>query len=1083
MASAFASRFVLLVILFCSVSCAFTLNQTVSLVHASSRISKSFVPTATSLLPPLPPVPSSNLVHSEDPIFTGGVYRVSANFIKFPSDVADIINKARSEKKPVEVYAIHIAMSGSVQLSGIPNLKIISHTCTFLSTTYFTTRGTRPSYKSRSAAQGVTPSKPPRSGNSGSVYLMCSHLASSRSVTVSFFMQGTSGLSGQRGGKGRNGIDGTPGVAGRCRKKKIFGIRIKCKKSYGRAGKASTAGTSGARGGSGGDGGNGGNLSVTYQSSGRFPLKFLTYEKGGIGGPGGYGGLPGKNGKYIAPILYMTSCSRRCNPRQKRETRPTLPTLRSGARGSTGRAGRSGYSVFAKSWNPQHMRIGNDDFVRFFGLAERYYNNLVLSGSASAATIKEATAVMDTVAFFADIRGKIRLPGYSSALVRTMGERARLAKKAVQLRAAIFGPAALSRAAPTSLGAEVSAELRYADALQAQMSTSRLQSNVLGAVTEAAAISIPATNFNALRADLRAQRDKFRRAVLDTEARIEDAAATIREEVDKHVIKKKEAADRERQKRMFKALTSIVNIAVGVASLNFKSIFSSTKTIIGTIKDIKVSFDDIEAITSTVEGIRDDFKQLRNETKEIKELLSTAQDVASHVSTVRDGFKKAAVAQCSFADLQALMRDAPDRVDKFPNLVVYDSDFAQIDDIGAVAELSKALVKVRASKLTAQFSCVLGDRLEDVPSVRVAFDNFFTLTTTRIDVLARMVDIDIELRQLKVREDGVLAQRDSLKRLRSSAGSLSARGNALAALAVAFERARMRTVEVLDRLATSYENVALRSFQPLLNAFAKEQLSDNGVCGFQAAKQYARLARLHADLRRSFQGAMQCTAQREVPGVTYYSFDITAADSPEVFGIDRRSGGLRTGADNRTAIMLDIAKHCAMYGGNHPPPRMLATPGAPPATCFPNKHTYNARMVSIAVELVGGDDSKLPPGRRSVFASISQAGPQTFHAKPGHFKSVQMKPLQFALGFIPLTKAAPPAIVYHTTCFVGGAGLTSVSVDSPRVCPSPFSAYSLQLGYVHDERLKAYLATVQAIRIHTKLVAYSNSNTASVCFE
>lgn len=727
-------------------------------------------------------------------------------------------------------------------------------------------------------------------------------------------------------------------------------------------------------------------------------------------------------------------------------------------------------------------RINNDDFVRFFGLAERYYNNLVLSKTASAATKREAMAVMDSVAFFADIRGKAKPNTYTSYLVRTMGERARVAKKAVQLRDSIFGPAALSRAAPVSLGAEVSAELRYADALQAQMSTSRLQSNVLGAVTEAAAISIPATNFNALRADLRAQRDKFRRAVVDTEARIEDASATIREEVEKHVIKKKEAADRERQKKMFKALTSIVNIGVGIASLNFKQIFSSTKTIIGSIKDIKVSFDDIEAIKSTVDGVREEFKQLRNETKDIKDLLSTVQDVASNVRTVQDGFKKAAVTGCSFAELQALMRAAPDRVDKFPNLVVYDSDFSQIDDIGAVGELSKALVKVRASTLTAQLSCVVGDRLEDVPSVKAAFDNFFTLTATRIDVLSRMVDIDIELRQLKLREDGVEAQRDSLRRLRVSAGALRARGNALAAMAVAFERARMRTVGVLERLATSYENAALRSLEPLLHAFATEQLSDNGVCGFDAAKQHARLAKLHAQLRRAFEAAARCAADREVPAVTFYSFDISRADSPDLFAPDGRPSALRTGAANRTALMLDISKHCAMYGGNHPPPRMLPAPPAPPAACFPNKYTYNARMVAIAVELVGGDDSKLPPGRSSVFASISQAGPQTFHSKPGHFKSVQMRPLQFALGFIPLTNSAPPSIVYHTTCFVGGGGLTSVSVDSPRVCPSPFSAYSLQLGYVKDDALNPYLATVQAIRIHTKLVAYSNSNTASVCF-
>lgn len=301
MALTIVGRTILLIALFCYVSESFALNSTLYLTP-TSRVTTSFALTAPSLLPPLPPVPSKNLVHVEEPAFSGGVYRVSANFINLPSDIAGVLSKARAEKKPVEVYAIHVAMSGSIYLIGIPSLKIISHTCSFLQTTYFRTYGTRPSFSPRTAAIGVTPSKPPRWPNSGNVDLMCSHLVSTRSATVYFYMQGRRGLSGVGGGKGRNGIDGTPGVPGSCRGKKIFGIRYKCKKRYGRAGKASTAGTSGARGGAGGDGGDGGKLSVTYQSTGRFPLQFRTYENGGRGGIGGRGGLPGTNGKYIAPI-------------------------------------------------------------------------------------------------------------------------------------------------------------------------------------------------------------------------------------------------------------------------------------------------------------------------------------------------------------------------------------------------------------------------------------------------------------------------------------------------------------------------------------------------------------------------------------------------------------------------------------------------------------------------------------------------------------------------------------------------------------------------------------------------------------
>lgn len=1071
---------VIVVFLLCSIVSAATpgddfVNTTVA--RASFQLPKA----GASSLYDSPTIPTKNQLYIEPPVLTGSSYRVYGNYIRFPSDISDVISDAKSQKKGIEIFAIHVHMTGYINLAGVPHLKIVSHNCVMSSGTYIWTYGTRPSYSRVAGATSVTPPKQPSVSDSGHVDIMCTQITSPSAARLGVYTYGLSGIRGRNGGPGRSGSDGTPGKAGFCRSKRIkfIKLRIKCETHRGHAGRPSTAGSSGARGGSGGDGGDGGNFNLIYDSIARHTLSVATNEAGGRGGTGGSGGAAGKNGKYIARINYVTGCSSRCKvgSRYKTEVRPRLPTLRKGSTGSSGRTGRSGVTKISTRLDSTTTSITDQDIVRSLLLAERYYNDLVLAES-----FQEAVSIMESIYTISIKRqqatgklGSVRI----NPMIRTIGDRALMARKTLQLERSLFGPAALSRIAPISIGKELESELKYLEALKDQMTSSKIRSDVLAVVTAAAAISIPATDFGAARRNLQSQRDTFRRAVVETEARIEDASSTIQVEIEKHIAKKQDEADRARQGKIFKAIKSVVNIAVGVASINFVETFNSAKAIIGTIKDIKVSFDDIKAIKSSVEDIRDEFKKLKNETDLIKEVLSTAVDVAGEVKTVTEAFKKAeSSSTCSFADIKALMQAAPDRIDKFPNLVVYEADFSEIEDIGVVSDLSKALVNIRASTLTSQFGCVLGEKLEDLPAIKTAFDNFFTLTETRVNILSRMVDIDIELRKLKISEEGVLAQKSSLQVLRTSVGTRTT-SNAVAILGVVFENARLRVLETMERLANSYEHIVLRDMQKVIKAYAEKQLSDNGVCGFDQSKLYSTVVKLHVDLKYAYQVAHRCMTSRESPSTAYYSFDITEMDSPELF-----AGGLRPGKDNEIALKLDIEKNCAFYAGNRPPSRGMSAPPLPQSACFPNQFTYNARMISIGLELVGGDEALLPPYAQSAFSIIDQVGAQSFHSKPGTFRKLDMSPLQIGLGFLSLTtKGSSSDVVYHTTCPVGGAGLTSVDLDAPRVCPSPFSTYSLKIGHIRDTSLDPYLASVKAIRIHTRLVAFSRRDTASVCFE
>lgn len=1006
----------------------------------------------TAKLPPVPIAPTTKLATVVPPALNVNKYSVSANYIKFPKDVQATINLAKRRKKQLDLFALYLDLSGSIDLRGIPSFRVFAHTCVLSTKAVIINMNALPLSRTRliSAAIGVTPRKAQSGNHAGHIDIVCKHIKSRvPAARLQFSQSGGAGKSGAAGGRGRNGIDGKPGHRGRCKKRKVLGVRVSCKRRTGHAGVNSTPGKDGTRGGSGGNGGNGGNLSLTYE---KLDVRIVPFSAKGFGAIGGVGGAPGRNGKFIENIYYVSRCSSKCHERKTLENRPKLTTPKRGPLGYRGTNGRDGIISIGTIFNPGRTSFRKHDFLRFIALAERYTNDLILSKRSC----EESISVLDTIITVATYRTDIKV-------LQSLSQQAALTKKGILLRKGIFGPATLSRSAPVPIATELKDDIQYVEALKDQITSSKLKTDVLSVLIATTSISIPATSYNLLRRNLQAQRSTFERAVLDIEANIENALGVINFQVEDHVLAKRDAIEAAKKKALFKAVLSVVKIGVGVMSLDFKSIFGAPEKIIGAIKGVKFSLKDI----------KDRFGKIGKAT-DFKGLLKSASKISKNLDIAKKGFAKAEAVGCSFNDLKKLLVDAPDRVDKFPNLVDFKSDFSKIQDVGVVTDLSQALLQTRSSELTSQFSCVLGENLEDIPALKTAFENYFTLSGSRLEILGRMVDIDIEIQQLSVMEQGVQAQKDELKALQKSVRGHTKEA-ALAILSITFEYARMRAIETLVRLSSSYENLLLRDMGAIIISYAKKRLDENGALGLNAGAQYANLVKLEGDLKKSFRNAQSCFTSREIPSIGYYSFDITPKNNPALF-----SKKLRTGPDNRASLMLDISKNCAFYAGSEPPPRMLTNVDSR-SVCLPNLFTYNARMSSISVEFIGGDEKLLPKGRTSVFGIIDQVGLQSFHAKPNVFRDYDMPPLQIPLGFLSVKTKQGAVLQYNPTCFAGDKGLGGVSIDSPRVCPSPFSAYMLQIGHVEEKSMHSYLNTIKAIRIHTRLVAYTSSLNANIC--
>lgn len=1014
------------------------------------------LPIPTPLPPSSPHIykPSSTNVYTESPTFTGGSYRVSGNNVQFPKDLSDTFNRAKAERKPLDVFAIHISFDEQIVGTGIPELRIFAHTCTLpYHDTYLSMYGSNDTPTPKKGFPNMTPPKAPSGANGGNVYIVCINVIRRKGI-LHVRTKGKAGGYGGTGGDGSNGVDGTPSERGDCKFK-----WFKCRRDYGKTGRLSTSGRDGARGGSGGDGGNGGDFSLYYINKSP-ELETTPTHVGGYGTLGGPGGNPGKNGRVFEPIHLVSGCKSICREVRVLETgRVPLRTSVRGNRGYNGRTGNPGTVDVKQGLSSVMKSFSVEDILRFYALAERYYNDLVI-GKASC---PEAISVMNTVSLLSKVYPTV-------PVLNSIAQRAQVNMKGVQLRKNLFGPATLARSAPTTIGDELFRSLRYAKAINEQMNNMQLETNLVSIITKTTAISIPATNFNVLRADLMAQRNTFQRGVEDVERSLSSSRFAVSDAIQAYIRKLKEEAEKRKAKAIIKGVLSIVSIASGLIKLDFNQVFQSANEVIGSIGDIDISLSNLK---ETVEG----FKKVKKEFDEVKDLVEEKLNLKGNVKNVKNAINavESKSSSCNLQEIKELMNAAPDRTLKFPNLVDFGDDFSEIEDIGVIAELSNARLGVRSSKLSGQIACLFGAKLEDIPTLRSAFDNFFILTGSRIDILSRMVDIDIELRQLRVSEEGIQSQKRALQHLEGEIGRTSP-SNLLVSLSISFEQARMQVIKNIERLASSYSNIALRPMSEDIQEYASRRLRGNGAFGFSSSVQYVNLARLEDDVKSRFNRAHGCTTKREIPAPAYFSFDLTQENSPAVF-----SGGIRTGPKNRTALVLDINDNCAFYANSRPATRGLEGTN-PRSQCIPNKVKFNSRMVSISVELLGGDDSKLPSGWSSVFTNIEQVGFQSFNAKPGLLTGFEVEPLRIGMGSIRLRSGGPSDVLYNPTCTAEVGGLGTVNLDSPRVCPSPFSTYFLQIGLSETAQIHEYLDTVSTIRIHTRLVSFCDERTARVCF-
>ncbi|KAK1866051.1 hypothetical protein I4F81_008571 [Pyropia yezoensis] len=176
-----------------------------------------------------------------------------------------------------------------------------------------------------------------------------------------------------------------------------------------------------------------------------------------------------------------------------------------------------------------------------------------------------------------------------------------------------------------------------------------------------------------------------------------------------------------------------------------------------------------------------------------------------------------------------------------------------------------------------------------------------------------------------------------------------------------------------------------------------------------------------ATLFRVFRRSAVCLG--EPPDRRFFFFDVPV-NPLNTSGV--ASGGgpppvlLRSGAAVKFPFTLSFFGDCSAFGRISPPTLDLPA-GTTSNGCAPNRNRFNTRMVSMGVELLGGDDALLPPGRTAVAAFVDQVGRQTFRRS-----------------FVDIV------------------------------------SYLLQLGRFPSAPLDTYLRTVQTVRVHA-LVSSSSS--------
>ena len=134
----------------------------------------------------------------------------------------------------------------------------------------------------------------------------------------------------------------------------------------------------------------------------------------------------------------------------------------------------------------------------------------------------------------------------------------------------------------------------------------------------------------------------------------------------------------------------------------------------------------------------------------------------------------------------------------------------------------------------------------------------------------------------------------------------------------------------------------------------------------------------------------------EMPAQASYTFEVTPERNPELYKLGRRIG-----PKYPSVLKLEVKRRCPIYASALPL-RVCFDFVEGSSFCRLNDIPYKVRLISMAIEIIGGDKPLLPSCHSSIYAVVKQIGKQTFQTSTGIYKSFQVDELRIDLGFVSL---------------------------------------------------------------------------------
>ncbi len=951
---------------------------------------------------------------------TNAGFRVSGYELSLAeTSLASKITNAVKAKNDISIYAVSLKFPASIDVSGVSIFRVYAHSCTALDSdgsVAIRNRGVNgtnaPTVKPPPADTGKTGKKGDAGetgGTGGTVLIYCGNWTSNTTLTVD--VMGGKGGKGGVGGNGGDGKVGSKSSNGSCK-----GGFFKCRGTEGKRGSPSGDGGRGGSAGNGGIGGNGGYVAVVKSEL----LSTNIILSGGAGGSTGSPGKGGKGGPTFPPFKKITNC--RCSSGfcAKCKFKTTTIKARKTSNGSEGSAGSSGKSgvvgTFLSVDNPTKLPktlVPKKNVMIWLRLLRRYVSDRLLSVEGLNPNSAETQEVVASGLKVLDTvrAGADLLPNNLAASQKQTTD---VLGTRLKTGSGYFGRAVLQRTSPNDIKEQLDIEYDYADQVADTVDRAIKEQNLLSVITRATEIALPAKNFYQLERNLWQRRDLMVSAVSRIERQIDSALG----DAQTRLANAEGEAIRKEIRGQVNLILSLISAAAGLGNaVSGQNPFA--------------------AVSSVIEVGR----------------------------TVNDIVQSSRSSGCSINDLAALLEKGADLDlrDGFPSNRDFKQNLSKLNRVDLIGIVRNAELESKAAELTSQLACVFStDGWGTLPAVRAAFDRIFINAAARADLVDSIVDIDAEIVALGVERAGVYQQEAELAALAKNGRGALARAPTIDALTAKYESARESVLQALASLASSFKLVSLVEFNDIIADYARFRLNNNGIVS--VAAEHIELVKARVKLLRAFRNRAECLG--ELPDQRFFFWDMPINNTVRGGVVEP----LKSGPKQQFAFQLSWYSDCGMYGRTTPPVRDL--PNLKPPFCAPNRVVFNTRMLSMAVELIGGDKSLLPKWRTAVSAFVRQIGRQTFRHTQNSTQSLNTAALFVPLHDVPLDDGTQ----LEMRSFCSPTTNVNSFVDKPRSCPSPFSTYMLRLGRASDAELDKYLATVTHVRVHLQV-----SSTSSIC--